>query len=254
MAEWLEAESLHYLFHYKKDSFAHKSISKIMEEQEQRIREILRFFPVALPGKFAYWLCDTREEIAELTGYEPTNGLFCWEDDNAEKVSLYAVYNETMQCIGYHEETHAVAHFLNEPSSSALAEGVAVFMDRTWWGVDIYLCTHLYCLAGKYVSVEALICDRLENGDEYFWYVDCGISYPCMGAFVAFLLSKDENASDTFLRLYQYQGDDWKEEIERIYGCSFSELETEFLNYIDNREYSDRELDFAKKRLGLTID
>lgn len=253
MAEWIETESLHYLFHYKKDSFAHKSISIIMEEQEQRLREILSFFPVALPGKIAYWLCDTREEIAELAGYEPTNGLFCWDDDDAEKVSLYAVYNEAMQCIGYHEETHAVTHFLNEPSSSALAEGAAVFMDGTWWGVDIHLCTYLYCLAGKYISVEALICNRQENGDEYFWSVDCAISYPCMGAFVAFLLSRGENASDTFLALYQYRGDSWKEEVERIYKCSFPELETEFLDSINGREYSEQELDTAKKGLRLTI-
>ena len=134
MTEWLEKESLHYIVHYKKDSFAHKNIFQIMEEQEQRIYEIFCYFPVILPRKIEYWLCDTREEIAKLADYEPTNGLFCWDDDEPEKVSIYAVYNETMHCTGYHEETHAVVHFLNEPTSSAMAEGVAVFMDKTWWG------------------------------------------------------------------------------------------------------------------------
>lgn len=112
MTEWQEAESLHYIFHYKNDSFAQKNISKIIEEQEQRLSEILGFFPVALPRKITYWLCDTREEIAGLADYEPSNGLFCWDDDDTQKVSLYAVYNESMQCTGYHEETHAVTHFL----------------------------------------------------------------------------------------------------------------------------------------------
>jgi len=251
MADWLEAESLHYIFHYKKDSFAQRNICKIMEEQEQRLREILCFIPLTLPVKMAYWLCDTREEIAELTDYEPTNGLFCWDDDDYEKVSLYAVYNEAMQCTGYHEETHAVTHFLNEPSSSALAEGVAMFMDKTWWGVDIHLCTQLYYLTGQYVSVESLICDKKENGEEFFWSVNCAIAYPCMGAFVVFLLSKGENATDTFFLLYQYQGDNWKEEIERIYNCSFSELEAEFIKYISSKEYTEAEIEFAKRRLSI---
>ncbi len=250
MTEWQETESLHYVFHYKKDSFAQKNISKIIEEQEQRLNEILSFFPVVLSRKITCWLCETREEIAELADYEPTNGLFSWDDNDPQKVSLYAVYNESMQCTGYHEETHAVTHFLNEPSSSALAEGVATFMDKAWWGVDNHLCTRLYYLTGKYVSVEDLICKK-EGTNEIFWSVDCAISYPCMGAFVAFLLSKEENKTDDFLTLYKYQGDDWKEEIERIYKSSFAELETEFLNDINSREYSEQELDFAKKRLGL---
>ena len=251
MTEWLEKESLHYIVHYKKDSFAHKNIFQIMEEQEQRIYEIFCYFPVILPRKIEYWLCDTREEIAKLADYEPTNGLFCWDDDEPEKVSIYAVYNETMHCTGYHEETHAVVHFLNEPTSSAMAEGVAVFMDKTWWGVDIHLCTYLYYRAGKYVSVEKLICNKQENGDEFFLSIDCAISYPCMGAFVAFLFSKVENGVNTFVSLYQYQEDNWKKEIERIYECSFSELEVEFLNYINSKEYTEMEIELAKERLNL---
>lgn len=64
------------IIHYKKDSFAQRNICKIMEEQEQRLREMLCFIPLTLPVKMAYWLCDTREEIAELTDNEPINGLF----------------------------------------------------------------------------------------------------------------------------------------------------------------------------------
>lgn len=251
MTEWLETESTHYIFHYKKDSFAHKNFIKIAEEQEQRILDILSFFPVTLPRKITYWLCDTREEIAELANDEPTNGLFCWDDYDTQKVCLYAVYNETMQCTGYHEETHAVTHFLNEPSSSALSEGIAVYMDKTWWGVDIHLCTYLYRLSGKYVSVEALICNKQENDDEFFWSVDCAVSYPIMGVFVGFLLDRDENGKNTFLTLYAYQGNNWKEEIEKNYNCSFSELETEFLEYIIQKEYTEDEIALGKERLGI---
>lgn len=251
MPDWPVAESVHYIFHYKENSFAQRNICSIMEEQEQRLRKILSVIPVSVPVKMDYWLCDTREELAELTGDEPSNGLFCWDDDDYERVSLYAVYNEKMQCTGYHEETHAITHFLNEPSSSALAEGVAVFMEETWWGVDIHLCTQLYYRRGNYVSVEALICNRQKNGAELFWSVDCAISYPVMGAFVAFLLSKGDTAAEIFLRLYQYRGDQWKKETEEIYQCSFSELEAEFITYICEREYTESEMEFAGKRLGL---
>ncbi len=251
MPEWLESESTHYIFHYKKNSYAHKKIGTVIKEQEQAILDILHFFPVTLPRKISYWLCDTREEIAELANDEPTNGLFCWDDDDTDKVSLYAVYNETMQCTGYHEETHAVTHFLNEPSSNALSEGIAVYIDKTWWGVAIDLCTYLYRLAGKYVSVEALICDRQEDGDEFFFSVDCAVSYPIMGAFVGFLLNRDENGKNTFLDLYAYEGDYWKAEIEKRYHCPFPELEQEFLNYINQKKYSEEEIKFGKERLRL---
>lgn len=251
MTEWLESESTHYIFHYKKDSYAHKSINKIMEEQEQAILDILSFFPITLPRKISYWLCDTREEIAKLANAEPTNGLFCWDDDDADKVSLYAVYNETMQCTGHHEETHAVTHFLNEPSSSALSEGIAVYMDKSWWSIAIDLCTYLYLLSGNYVSVESLICDKEDDGGEFFWSVNCAVSYPIMGSFVGFLLNRDKNGANTFLELYAYEGDNWKEEIEKRYNCPLRELEQEFLLYINQKKYSEEEIKFGKERLGL---
>lgn len=53
------------------------------------------------------------------------------------------------------------------------------------------------------------------------------------------------------MTLYKYQRDNWREEIERIYGCSFLELEAEFLNDINSRKYSEQEIDVAKKKLGL---
>ena len=155
-----------------------------------------------------------------------------------------------MQCTGYHEETHAITHFLNEPSSSALAEGAATFMEKTWWGIDIALCTYIYCLESKYISVEHLICKKQENGEEFFWIVNEAIAYPIMGAFVAFLLSKEENNPTAFLELYQYQGDCWKEEIERIYNCRFYELEINFLNYINNKIYTMQEIQQGKECLS----
>lgn len=229
MEQWLTTESMHYLFHYKNNSYAHKNISKIVEEQEQRFDEIIRYFPAEVRRKTAYWLCDTREEVARLADDVPTNGIFCWNDDDTDDVSIYVVYNETVQCTGYHEETHAITHFVNEPSSSALGEGVAVFMEKTWWGVEISLYTKRLCMEDKYVSVKKLICDKEEDGQEFFWSVKEEISYPIMGAFVGFLLSKEETNPGAFLRLYQYEGDSWEEEFEKVYNCSLAELEEEFL-------------------------
>ncbi|MBQ9764829.1 MAG: hypothetical protein IJW18_01370 [Lachnospiraceae bacterium] len=251
MITWNTRQTKHFVFYTMDNSYADANIEKIMQEQESRIEEILCCFPIKIPVKIKYWLCNTREEVGEMTNDAPSNAMFVWDDDNTEDVSIYAVYSEDMQCTGYHEETHAVMHFLNEPLSTALSEGVAVYMERLWWGIENDLCAYLYIDKGCYVSVEQLICEKQKNEVEYFYAVKESVSYPTMGAFVGFLLSKDENGQENFLKIYQYQGEDWREEFQRIYQCSLGELENQFLDYIKNRIYSQNEIMYGEKRLGL---
>ena len=247
---WKRTESNYYVFHYKDKSYAHKNISKIVEEQDYRFKEIINYFPATISRKVDYWLCDSREEVALLADNVPTNGIVSWDDNDVEDVSIYAVYNETMQCTGYHEETHAVTHFINEPSSSALSEGTACFMEKTWWGIDNNLCTYIYYHGDKYVSVENLICDK-EQEEEFFCEVKEAIAYPIMGAFVEFLFSKEEQNPGNYLKLYKYEGDDWRKEFENIYHCELHELEKEFLNVINKRKYSKEEIAYGKERLEI---
>ena len=125
-------------------------------------------------------------------------------------------------------------------------------MDKTWWGVAIDLCTYLYRLSGNYVSVESLICDKEDDSEEFFFSIGCAISYPIMGSFVGFLLNRDKNGKNTFLNLYAYEGDNWKEEFEKRYNCTLSVLELEFLASITHKQYSEDEIAFGKERLGLS--
>lgn len=249
MANWLITESEHYIFHYKEQSFAHQNIDSIIPLQEQRFSEITYKFPAKIPRKTDYWLCDSREEIAALADDVPTNGLMCWADDDTDAVSIYVVYNKTMQCNGYHEETHAISHFINEPTSSALSEGLACFMEGNWWDIDNNLCTYLYIQNYKYISVERLICDLGTDGDEYFFSLGCEITYPIMGTFVGYLLSI--RSAKTFLKLYSYKGNDWKQEIETLYECSFDKLESDFINHINLQTFKKEKIEQASLKLGI---
>ena len=73
-----------------------------------------------------------------------------------------------------------------------------------------------------------------------------------MGAFVGFLLNRDENGKNTFLELYAYEGENWKEAFEKRYNCTLSELESEFLASITHKQYTEDEITFGKERLGLS--
>ena len=66
MTEWQEAESLHYIFHYKKDSFAQNNISKIIEEQEERLNEILSFFRLYYQEKSCIGFAKLEKRLQNL--------------------------------------------------------------------------------------------------------------------------------------------------------------------------------------------
>ena len=224
---WLQKESKHYVFYFKKDSYACQFIDNVISEQEQCFKDISSLLRIVPAVKIHYWLCDSVKEIELKTGNSECNGLACCDDGAA---NIYCVYNENMKCTGYHEDTHAVAYFFNDINSNSLAEGLAVYMDKKWWSVDNDLCTAVYIENGMYISVEKMIYAKNSEGEEYFLDVDECYSYPIMGSFVGFLI--EQKGADNFLRLYAYEGNDWQPEFLRIYGYSLNEAENEFIKYI----------------------
>lgn len=241
---WLEIISKHYVFHFKKDSYAAQFIDNVIAQQEECFDDISHLLNTVPKTKIHYWLCDSRKEVANLSDYSECNGVTCCDDGTA---AIYCVYNEQIKCIGYHEDTHAVAYFYNDTKSDALAEGLAMYMDKKWWSVENELCTLTYIENGKYVSVQDLLCGKGNLGDEYFLDVDDCYSYPIMGAFVGFLI--EQKGKDGFLSLYAKEGADLPTEFFEVYGYSLAQAENEFVDYIKAKDYTAEQKTSAKSKL-----
>lgn len=63
-------ETEHYNFHYKTGTLAKKEIQQVIELQESCYKEITDRLEFVPKKKIIYWLCDTRVEVMQISGYE----------------------------------------------------------------------------------------------------------------------------------------------------------------------------------------
>ncbi len=226
---WKEKETEHYIFHYKADSLAEKEIQQVIELQEGCFKEItdkLEFIPKV---KIIYWLCDTREEVMHISGFEyETNGVSFFELENP---TIYAVYNEDVKCVGAHEDAHAISYQWSYTYSVAMLEGLAMYFDKEWWSIPNELCTRVYLEDKKYERVESLILGDYES----FLEIEDRISYPIMGAFTAFLI--DTYGIEKFKSVYE-EDEDFSQRFRETYKKELCVLEDEFVESIMSKSYS----------------
>lgn len=237
---WKEKETEHYIFHYKADSLAEKEIQQVIELQEGCFKEItdkLEFIPKV---KIIYWLCDTREEVMHISGFEyETNGVSFFELENP---TIYAVYNEDVKCVGAHEDAHAISYQWSYTYSVAMLEGLAMYFDKEWWSIPNELCTRVYLEDKKYERVESLILGDYES----FLEIEDRISYPIMGAFTAFLI--DTYGIEKFKSVYE-EDEDFSQRFRETYKKELCVLEDEFVESIMSKSYSAKQTENARKEL-----
>lgn len=211
-------ETEHYLFHYGENSKAEADIREIAACQESCLHYICQVLRTKPPFKIEYYLCDSPEEVGRVYGDdEPCNAFAALPD------KIYAVYNERIQCIGFHEDAHIISYCINRPDSPAIREGLAMYFDRQWWGISNWAWTAYYRKTGQYRAVDELL------PKEAFFNVDCAVSYPIVGAFTDYLISA--YGIEDYLRLYRMQ--DMARAMEVVYGKSPKELNKEFTAYVD---------------------
>jgi len=238
MSGWEIKESENYIFNYQIDSYAEKDISKIIELQEKCYEDITNVIKVRLPYKIKYYLCNTPESVGQIYGdNEPCNGFA----DEPDKV--YAVYNDEVKCIGHHEDAHVISYAINVPKSVAIREGFAMKFDKSWWGIDNFICTMIYYESGRYLNIAELI------DDSYFYNVSCEISYPIVGAFTEFIIR--QYGIEKYMEFYKYKDMDFKNEFNRIMGKSLGEVEDEFKLHISGIKIGSSEKDKFIKILGI---
>ena len=124
-------ETEHYIFHYGAGTAAERDIEKIAALQEGCFSHICAVLGLTPDFKIEYFLCDSPEEVGRICGDdEPCNGF-------ADLPSrIYAVYNDAVQCVGFHEDAHLISFVRNRPICPAVTEGLAMYFDRKWWGIQ----------------------------------------------------------------------------------------------------------------------
>ena len=237
-------ESPHFIFHYGENSYAQANIDAIVNSQELAFLEITELLHTTPNIKIHCWLCESDQQLADLADCPPYNGYAVYKEGTA---NIYYVYNENIDATGRHEITHIIADDYNDIQSAALAEGLAVYMDRLWWSIPNELCVKLFLESRKYISVDSMIDTFEDLLDDPFYKVNSCYSYPIMGAFVGFLIKI--NGIEQFMRLYAHTKTDWKNEFIRTYGHSLAVLEERFISYVATLTFPKDQIDTAKIRL-----
>lgn len=210
-------ETAHYIFHYGADTKAERDIARIAACQESCFRYICGVLGAAPAFKIEYFLCDSPEEVGRIYGDdEPCNGFAAPPD------KIYAVYNERVQCVGFHEDAHLISYTIHHPPCPAVTEGLAMYFDRKWWGIHNMDWTGHYLKTGRYIGI-----DRLLNRENFFSQ-DCGITYPIVGAFTDWLIAT--YGVGRYLEMYRQS--DMAEAMLRVYQKTPEELNAAFVDYM----------------------
>lgn len=167
----------HYDFHYRPGSRAERDILEIANTQEHCYRVITSALNIFPDFRIHYFLLDTPEEVGEVYGdNDPCNGFASYPD------LIFAVYNDSVKCIGMHEDTHLISYARGLSPYALLREGLAMYMDKTWWDIPNAQWVRDFLENGTYIPVEQLF----EN--DAFFAISDTISYPIAGAFTDFLI------------------------------------------------------------------
>ena len=225
----MEKSTAHYVFHYRENSLAAKEIDRIAAMQEGCYAFISGCLHADARGKIHYHLFDTPQEVGKQYARihdedddEPCNGFALPETMSGDGMDhVYAVYSETVKCIGFHEDAHIISYSICRPSSRFISEGLAMFFDRYWWGIDNYSWTRWYMEQGKVPPLAELI------DNSHFREYDCELTYPVAGAFTGYLIERF--GTEQYAAFYKQCAGETARAVEQAFGMSVDLLERDFL-------------------------
>ena len=228
----MELITAHYVFHYPKNSTAEREIDEIAALQEGCYSFISSRLHTNVKGKIHYHFFDTPEEVGreyatthDNNNDKPCNGFALPEMNSKDGMNhIFAVYNNDVKCVGFHEDAHIISYSLGRPASQFIREGLAMFFDRFWWGIDNYSWTRWYVEQRKNPSITAL----LENC-KFNEYSDV-LTYPIAGAFTGYLIERF--GIEKYVEFYRYSAEKGTQAFEQILGAPVSLLEKDFITYI----------------------
>lgn len=210
-------ESEHYICYYGSDTKAEQDIVKIATYQESCFQYICSVLGVTPEFKIEYYLYDSPEEVGRIYGdNDPCNGFAALPN------KIYAVYNEKVKCVGFHEDAHIISFTINRPACPAITEGLAMYFDRKWWAIQNLDWTGYYLKTGRYIGIDKML------SREGFFSEDCSITYPIMGAFTDWLIAT--YGIERYMQMYKQKN--IAEAMPLVYQKTPEELNKAFTDYV----------------------
>lgn len=234
---WITKESNNYIFNYHTDSIAEKEIEEIMNIQETCYDFICNCLTVKMENKIKYYLCESSIEVGEFYGdNEPCNGFA------REPNKIYAVYNDKVKCIGFHEDAHIISYNIAVPPQAFMREGLAMFFDKVSLGVPNYIWVKFLVDNKMYVNIEELMVN-----ENFYMYSDL-ITYPIAGAFMEYLISIF--GIEKFKEFYSaLKEDNFESSFLEVFKISLFSANVKFIRYISSIGDNDIILNIIRNEL-----
>lgn len=211
-----KTSSENYDFYYFNESIAERDINDIIKLQEGCFTDICEKLNIAPEIRIQYYLVNSPELVGEIYGdNEPCNGFA------QEPNKIYAVYNDEIRCVGYHEDAHILSYTINKPKSNFLREGLAMYFDKVWWDKTNEDWVKSFLRENEYINIY-----KLFQNDVFLSYSDA-ITYPIAGAFTKYLI--DTYGIEKYILLYKYKGENFSKKINEIYLKELEKIEEDFI-------------------------
>ena len=146
-------ETEHYLLHYGAGTLAERDIEKIAALREGLLLSHLRgagsyagFQDRVLPLRFAGG-CRTHLRRRRT----PCNGLPTCRTASMPCITTLSSASAST------EDTHLISFVHNRPVCPAVTEGLAMYFDRKWWGIENLDWTGYYLKTGRYLPMDRLL-------------------------------------------------------------------------------------------------
>ena len=236
-------ETEHFVIYYPKTRHNLDRLDEIIDDHEFRYHQLRRFFdvdPVAESGrKVRSFVYGNRNQKGRLMGGKDTMVAKLWLH---EMHILWSGLGDPML-------THELAHIFTEPFGGGplrlsmqwgvgvnmgLVEGIATAAD--WRSRE--LTPHEASAAMRQLDIAPDL--RQILGARGFWSEASGTAYTAMGSFVRYLV--DERGIEAFKTAYPH-GD-----FVAGYGVEVEELISDWEQFVDTIELSERQMDVAQYR------
>jgi|LGOV01.1.fsa_nt_gb hypothetical protein len=211
-----------YIFHCEDSSIANTEIDEIAQIQENCHYHICKTLNIKVDSKIHYYLCESAKHVGIVYGDNDSCNAF-----NDMKNSIYAVYNDNLKCVGYHEDAHLLSYnAFGIPKYIFIREGLAMFFDRVWLDVSNEVWAKYYFMKYPDLNLKLLI-DK-----DSFHELGYMLTYPICGALTEYIIMV--YGIKNYLEVYSALQDGEIEVFDILLGDSLIVIFDEFRRYISS--------------------
>ncbi len=215
---WQVAESEHFIFYFRENSFAKQHIDSIKAIEERAYLHIVRSLSLDYQGVISIYIYDSPQDA----GWDRIKAIAFPRTETVEGIYSPAGKSIGVKGAACHEIAHVISwNALGESGTQFVSEGIAVAMDGEWHSQSdtisgLHQWANKFLEEGELPSLNALV----NNWGE----IPSAVSYPASGSFVKFLL-ENFDAEKLKQLFFKATPDDFSRNFKIIYGKSMTEIE-----------------------------